>query len=680
MQLIIQKRGYRWFPLIALAMALALLALVAHDSSAVHNDGFLEMDGDVEFQTGTGVDPCATAGCVNPPDPCPPAANDNPVDCIRTATAATFDWADDNGSQELCVRGADGYITEASPLPTPSGGTLDDVQCSPDFIQGATDDVSYHTGSDKDFQEITTTGTDDWACTDAANATSKADLLNAGFLLVTESDDDQLVYFMAERDSEHGDVFNGFWVLANQISIPGAGDPIDCSTSNSPFNFSGVHACGDVLIRFNYESGGRVSSAFANRWDDSALADVGLPTEHTIGCDGVDGTQDDCSAAAIGSAQSHDTPTGVLCIVASTGTDCRAAIAGDNFCGRVNGPLTCRRCDSLEKGPGEFETPWEPSDGDPSAVVAVPTFSEVGINLSAFGLEIPCVGAFVAESRSSSSIDATLKDFALAPTGAVCSSSVETDIHSGSRTATEPPAHTVLTDCTQGTDPSSCGTTGTIVAGTTIHDAAFLSLGGPGGTATGTLTFTRYTTTNCSDAGTAETPINISQAIGTTQRYESADFTPTAGTTAVGFKAAYSGDSNNDIPASTSLCEPLNVVNPNLALDKDAAPVASVTYTYQLKNSGDVDLTSPSVADDKCSPAQVLSGGFNTGDTNSNGEFDPNEIWNFACTTPISLTDGVGLTNTATGTAVAPFGGGTLTKVDVVTTTATFTVSDPNGE
>jgi hypothetical protein len=271
-------------------------------------------------------------------------------------------------------------------------------------------------------------------------------------------------------------------------------------------------------------------------------------------------------------------------------------------------------------------------------------------------------------------VTATLKDFAFAPTGVQCTSGVTTEIHAGSNA--DPTPHTVLTDCS----PAPCGTTGTVRAGDTVHDSAFLALGGPGGTAGGTLTFTRFDNIDCSGIGTAEAPTNVSQAIGTTQNYESSDFTALAGSTAISFKVTYSGDAAKQIPTSTSDCEPLNVINPDMALDKDAAPVATVTYSYQMKNTGDTDLTNPTVSDNNCSPVNpVTSGGFNTGDGDTNGEFDTGETWNFACSTTVTLSSGVPLANTATGTATDPLGG-TLTETDIVTVTATLTVSDPNGE
>jgi len=691
----IARHPARFGAILALGIAVAMLALFLArlDTQAVHTDGLLEMDGNVAFDGGDGVDPGTT--------PCPypsTTPRPDPVDCIGTVgPLAAFDWADDpaTGDQEkgLCIRGAGGLIDEASTLPSVTGASLDDVICNFDHVVDSTADTSYHSGSDKDYQEIWDGSTADWGCVDLSQATNKADLLNAGFVLATDdgadntlgtSDDHQLFYAFAERDSEHGDVFDGFWIVQDQVNSdcpPSTGgdfcfDPslsvgVVDSNCDSPKEPS-VHTCGDVLILFNYESGGSVGTSAALQWQPDLDGD-GNGLE---GCDGTT-TADDCTQPEGPGIASHDP----LCLITVAGNDCRSNAGADDFCGRVNAETTCQPvpkagCNGLELGPGCFTTLWEPNDGScPAGGVAPPTFAETGIDLTAFGIEIPCVGAFLAESRSSSSVDATLKDFTVAPTGVTCTSSIETDIHAGSNAAVEPPPHTVLTDCT----PAPCGATGTVVAGTTVHDAAFLALGGPGGTAGGTVTFTRFANINCSGDGTAAGTRTVSQAIGSTQRYESDDFTPLAGATAVSYKASYSGDASKQIPASTSVCEPLNVINPDLALDKDAAPVASVTYTYQLKNSGDVDLTSPSVTDDKCSPAQVLSGGFNTGDTNTNGEFDPTETWNFACTTPIALTSGVALTNTATGTANDPLNN-TLTKLDVVITTATLVVNDANGE
>src|SRR6266540_3854407 len=434
MQLLIQKRGYRILPLLALVAALVVLALVTRDSSAVHNEGMLEMDGNVAYDGGDGFDP-GTTNC-----PYNAASSLNAEDCIID-NSASFDWAD------VCDRTSGGalagYITEAASLPSvPAGASIDDLICQPDFIIGATDDISYHTGSDKDFQEIGGSGAAFWHCTTSANATSKADLLNAYFIVATVNEagvDHQVVYIGAERDSEHGSVFNGYWILQGDVSVPGAtttAGQTNC-TPNAPLDFSGQHQCGDVLIRFNYDSGGRIGSVRTNEWvAPSPGVTYSPPFNAANGCDQIAGNADDCTAAQQASAETHTVPGGFLCDRPPAQGDCRSAAdqtaPGEDLCGRVNGATTCTIAPKQNdpnpppcSGPGEFTTEWEPGDGSPaSATVAPPTFSEMGIDLTGLGLELPCIVTLIAESRSSPSVDATLKDFTMAPSGQGCGISV----------------------------------------------------------------------------------------------------------------------------------------------------------------------------------------------------------------------------------------------------------------
>src|SRR5206468_9429275 len=100
--------------------------------------------------------------------------------------------------------------------------------------------------------------------------------------------------------------------------------------------------------------------------------------------------------------------------------DCRLQVAVDSICGRVNGSTTCtptRNKPLICSGPGPITTPWAPGCTTPGAncsgPLAVPTFSEAGVDLTALGIDIGCVQSFLAESRSSPSVDATLKDYAL---------------------------------------------------------------------------------------------------------------------------------------------------------------------------------------------------------------------------------------------------------------------------
>ena len=580
MQLIVQKKGYRLLPFLLLAVAAVLLLLVARDSLAVHNEGMLEMDGNVALDGGDGFD----EGTNNCPFSVGGADSGDPDDCI--VNNAAFDWAD------TCDRtsgGAlDGYITVASSLPSELASA--DVICGPDFIQGATDDTSYHTGSDKDFQEIGGGGNDRWHCTTSANATSKADILNAYAIVasVDESGDPhQLVYIGAERDSEHGSVFNGYWILSGDIAVPDAtttDGQLDC-TPSAPLDFSGLHNCGDVLVRFNYTSGGRIGGVLANEWVAPSPDFVGtfvaangcdqLTGAGDADSDGVPDNADDCTASQQASAETHTVPGGFLCERPPAQGDCRSAAdqtaPGDDLCGRVNGETDCTIAPKQNdpnpppcSGPDCFSTAWEPGDSTcpppgNTGGVTPPTFSEMGIDLTGLDLELPCIATLIVESRSSPAIDATLKDFALAPTGEDCASSIDTEIHNASHEDIEG---------------------NTVLAGTVIHDQATVTPTGPASApnATGTVTFHRFSTIDCTGSSVDEV-VTITDQIpagiptGTDGFIESADFTTVAGK--LSYTAEYSGDdtySGATMPEG-HLCEPLTVeVQP--VIETDANPNA----------------------------------------------------------------------------------------------------------
>ncbi len=443
-----------------IALAVLTVAVGTMSAGAVHNNGLLELDGNIALDGGCGYD-------IPPPGP---GGNGCPDNAINPSNQATFDW------ENVCERRPSGLIQKkASP---PAG--VEEAVCSLDFVPGSTADLTYHTGSDKDFQEMGGGGNDRWHCQTSANATSKADILNAYFIVATVTEADglhQIVYIGSERDSEHGAVFNGFWLIQSGISVPGAtttAGQLDC-TPGAPLDFSGQHACGDVLVLFNYESDGRIGRVAAYQWQP------GL-----IGCDGQVGTADDCPNPA--SAETHDP----LCLIVDVANgDCRIVVANDNLCGRVNGAADCAPTTHKPQpcsGPGTFAAPWEPKDGSPpSAILESPSFSEAGIDLTGLGIEIPCIDTFIAETRSSPSVAASLKDFTLThgpAHGCRGDSSMRTEIHAAA----------------DNSDPDLQG--GSVVAGAAVHDVAFLGLSNYpfAPNATGTVTFHRYATTDCSGA------------------------------------------------------------------------------------------------------------------------------------------------------------------------------------
>jgi hypothetical protein len=80
----------------------------------------------------------------------------------------------------------------------------------------------------------------------------------------------------------------------------------------------------------------------------------------------------------------------------------------------------------------------------------------------------------------------------------------------------------------------------------------------------------------------------------------------------------------------------------------------TITYIFDVENTGNVTLTGVSIADVRCdAPATYLSG-----DLNPNGQLDVGETWRFTCsyTTTQADVDAGSITNSATATAEGPQG------------------------
>ncbi|HLE97430.1 MAG TPA: hypothetical protein VI997_08685, partial [Candidatus Thermoplasmatota archaeon] len=187
--------------------------------------------------------------------------------------------------------------------------------------------------------------------------------ISDAYAAVYEANGNQYVFFGMDRFDNNGDVAVSFWFFQDDIApiIDGDGDYV----------FSAGHTTGDILIQTAYTNGGVIGTISVYRWNDA-------------------------DAAA---------PTGPLDLIA-TGLDCTnpALPAGHIACGRVNA--------GLEPSPWPFES--KPNNNAPSDTFQPRGFLEIGLNLTqALGGADQCLGTFIAETRSSQTIDSTLKDFAL---------------------------------------------------------------------------------------------------------------------------------------------------------------------------------------------------------------------------------------------------------------------------
>ena len=197
-----------------------------------------------------------------------------------------------------------------------------------------------------------------------------------------------------ERNANTGDANVGFWLLQ---------DAVGCvATGNGAFTFTGAHKDGDLLIVSQFSNGGTVSTINVYRWD------IPNPLVDPIGS---------LNTTAV-----------------ATGVDCRTPElpAGDTACAAAN--------------TASVTVPWltAAKTGKPEVGNLLPTaqFFEGGLNLTKSQLGGRCFNTFIGNTRSSTSLTATLFDFSTGSIGECESSTVTTP---SITMATEIPANGTLT-------------------------------------------------------------------------------------------------------------------------------------------------------------------------------------------------------------------------------------------
>ena len=218
----------------------------------------------------------------------------------------------------------------------------------------------------------------------------------------------EVIYFGSDRLDNSGDAQQGFWFMQNKISL-------GSNSVGGGSGFTGVHKLGDILVISDFSNGGTTSTITVYSWDPTVSGNLRL----------------------------LETSTSASCSTVSPAT-------GDPFCGIVNSST--------------ITMPWSFTDksGTPSNGALNGEFYEAGINLSAIGLGGECFSNMVAESRSSTSTTATLKDFVLGTFGG-CTAHMTTQASSS----------------------------GPLLPGEAVHDTANLSVTGASSPSdpTGTVTF-----------------------------------------------------------------------------------------------------------------------------------------------------------------------------------------------
>ena len=233
------------------------------------------------------------------------------------------------------------------------------------------DDI-YTIGSTKDDLDL-----DGWHYK-TGNVPDKDDLTNA-YAAAISDEGEMLLYFGADRYANRGDAEIGFWFLQQEVHMRDGRfmtpDPI-----TGDFTLA-THQEGDILVLSDFTKGGRVSTISVYEW-----VGTGGDTNGTLNL----------------------IATGADCVDQGTGLE-------DLVCGTVN--------IETEYAPWDF-TPKFPDKNATGNHFPAGSFYEGGVNLTALGVEAGCFSTFIAETRSSQSVDAILKDVVLGR-GDLCSIEVE---------------------------------------------------------------------------------------------------------------------------------------------------------------------------------------------------------------------------------------------------------------
>src|SRR4051794_28658853 len=181
----------------------------------------------------------------------------------------------------------------------------------------------------------------------------------------------EVIYFGVDRFDNSGDAQLGFWFFKSKVTLTQ-------TASQGGFKFSGNHQNGDLLLISQFSNGGSTSTIEAHFWDTT------------------------CSKAAQNVVAGACSGANLRLQQRSDAANCATTAPSAPFCGIVNGSTIPSTWAFIDK-----------TTGDPANRYLQGEYYEAGVNLSSLGIGNECFPSFVAESRSSTSTTATLKDFAL---------------------------------------------------------------------------------------------------------------------------------------------------------------------------------------------------------------------------------------------------------------------------
>jgi hypothetical protein len=373
---------------------------------------------------------------------------------------------------------------------------------------GSANNASIFTGGgSKDQQPVSA-----WGWKDASGGLPDKDNLLHAMSARYASGGNSYIFFGSDRFDNSGDAQVGFWFFNNAVTL------------NANGGFTGSHKAGQVPHSSTNSGDILVLSDFTNGGSQPTIRVYEYVGNNPAASDGT------------------------LNLLGGTDTDVRdcALVSTNDFCAAVN----------TKDGAA---APWLYRNKSGQTTFGHGEFYEGGLNLNSLGLQNECFSSFLAETRSSQSVTATLKDFVLGPFQDCNSSTVTTpsagsdgavSIGTGSITATDTAVVTV-----NGTTGFGGSVSFHLCGPTPLADASY------------TLCATGGTLVGASKPVTGASPVSVTSDAATI--------------TSVGrycWRADYTGDAAKGVPASSdsriSECFRVTPVQPGLTTDATDGPVA----------------------------------------------------------------------------------------------------------
>ncbi|HJW47225.1 MAG TPA: hypothetical protein VJ484_12165 [Lysobacter sp.] len=252
-----------------------------------------------------------------------------------------------------------------------------------DQNNAGTQETSAFFGSNKDIHAINT-----WERKTSGLSPDKDNITNAYAKSYSVDHDDNpatpshlFIYFGADRFANDGDAALGFWFFKNEVTV---------AASGPKSSFSGVHSTDDILVQVDFVNGGAKSEIQIFRW---------------VGSGGSHGALDEIKFAS----------SSGFVVCTDDDTACAVTNQGDN--------VTC---------------PWTyiPKGSTVDSNFPHESFYEGGIDITAL-IGQACFSSFMAETRSSHSETAELKDYALGDFN-LCSVMVTKQCRTGTTPVVDP--------------------------------------------------------------------------------------------------------------------------------------------------------------------------------------------------------------------------------------------------